>query len=237
MSTQVRMPRSPKPLGLRFGDKAAKPRKSIAILPDVRQIAGPAVAVDAPPEHMAPPPPKTEQAQSRRQAERAPQVAKRPEERASRTAEPKPARAAVRHRLIDASTRRTSSDHKPSDPGHAQTRIDTEKLKREVEAARDGTAPAPETVHHADLRQKISVNRNRWLANATNSPYARRRYPKFMEAAVPRYAVIAGLATVITVAAGTFLQQTGEANKLTVPPSPTAAETAGQQKTIDVVSR
>ncbi len=88
------------------------------------------------------------------------------------------------------------------------------------------------------------MNRNRWLANATSSPYAKRRYPRFMEGTVPRYAVIAGLATVITVAAGTFLLQTGEANKLSVPTAEkssdqpdTAEKSSGQSDTFSVVSR
>ncbi len=235
MSTRVRMPRSPKPLGLRFGDKTPRARKTGIALPEARQVNGPAVTVESPSRQIAPQSPRADKPRREPRVQQRSETIEQPEKSTADPARQKPSRAGVRHRLIDATTNR-----KRKSPDRAKAAVDSDKPKEEVRAPAETiepAAPPPAAAQKTELRQKISVNRNRWLVNATSSPYAKRRYPKFMEGTVPRYAVIAGLATVITVAAGTFLQQTGEANRLDVPATPTTAEASDDSDTIDVVSR
>lgn len=85
----------------------------------------------------------------------------------------------------------------------------------------------------SDLRERIEKNRTRWLDNAKNSPLSQRPRMKLMSGA-PGFAVITGLATVITVAAGLIYNEAGKATRLAqIPAAPQvtkAAETPAPAK-------
>ena len=89
----------------------------------------------------------------------------------------------------------------------------------------------PEQDRALYLREQIQNNRTRWLAIATKSPLTESSQLKLMGGSVSSFAVIAGLATVITVAAGLAYNEAGKATKFTqVPAAPAITKAADAPK-------
>ncbi len=96
--------------------------------------------------------------------------------------------------------RRTSKTRRP---------VRTEQVDPQAELA-----VHPEKLRQAELHQQILANRARRLNNATRSPYSQRPGSGTSRRTVRRTALVAGLALVISLTAGSLFDQASEARKL-----------------------
>ncbi len=76
------------------------------------------------------------------------------------------------------------------------------------------SAMHPEKLRQSELHQQILSNRARRLANATHSPYSQRPGSQTSGRKVRKHALVASLALVISLTAGSLFDQASEARKI-----------------------